>query len=121
MIWRSRKPVALLLALLLALLPLQGLLAAVWASPSAASVSEASHAMPEEGIQNADHNCQDCEQHQCCSQGGCDLQHCLSCATGTALPGSGLELNLAGSLPREELNSLLPEHPPTGLHRPPRG
>ncbi len=121
MIWRSRKPVALLLALLLALLPLQGLLAAALAPVVTTSASQAATAMPEKGMQDAGHDCQDCEQHHCCSQGGCDLQHCLSCATGTALPGSGFPLDIAGSLPRDELNSLLPEHPPTDLQRPPRG
>jgi len=117
---RSRKAVALLLALLLAALPLQGLLAAVTApAPMPQMLMEAVNGQAGATMQDAAMQCQDCDQHHCCDQGACDLQHCLSCVA-PAILGESLGFHLSLNTPRALLEQSLPEQRHTSLYRPPR-
>jgi len=115
---RFRKAVALLLAFLLAALPLQGLLAAVTA-PMPQMAMEMASGPARTGMQDASMQCQECDQHHCCDQGSCDLQHCLSCVA-PAILGESLPFSLSLQTPKVMLEQSLPEHRLTSFYRPPR-
>ena len=116
------KTVAWLLALLLALMPLQSLLASGlsgFGDPGAASMTmdDEAHSMDVSSM-----DCQNCDQHDCCDQGSCDLQHCLSCMiTVAVIPADSPDLHAlehgADAVPEQALPSDLHN----AFYRPPRG
>ncbi len=124
MLGLSRKFLALILSLMLALLPLQGLFASEMAMPAGQGV-------PMSGMQ-ADMNhasmvgetapeCSDCAaKPACCDGSSCDLHQCASCVVMAFLPQSfiyqPLRVSVVVSFPHG--GNLLSGN--TSLYRPPQ-
>ncbi len=115
-----RVPLVWFLILLLALPPVQGLLAATPADAGPHSVTRAHGSeAPMEGTMDAEMACSDCDAAECCGQAGCQSGHCLSCATPLPghfrrLPATTAALFFSFHRPGR------PDHPPAALYRPPR-
>ena len=120
----SRKAVALLLSLMLAMLPLQGLFASGMVMPAGPDI-------PMSGIQ-ADMNhasmtgetateCSDCAaKPSCCDGSSCDLHQCASCVVTAFLPQSFVHQPQRASMvvsPSPSGNLLSRK---TSLYRPPQ-
>ncbi len=119
---KPNKTVALLLALLLGLLPLQNLFAfdvapmAHATAPSMDTDSMAGHAMDE----LAGSDCDECDAQSCCEQNSCTLHHCASCAVSAVIPRDVLALERSSDLTLPDLQQSLPANLHSSLFRPPR-
>ena len=112
---RLHHSVAFLLALLLAVLPLQRALAASSFPPAARALSsQQAHASMQ-----ATEKCRKCQQHDCCLQGQCDAQGCAFCVV-TALFATPFSFDLSNDTPRAGFAQPLPERHNASLYRPPR-
>ena len=125
----SDKLVAILLALLLGLAPLQGVLAGLLAVPQDTMVMhQAMEGMDSHGTQaqagqmdhaEMDQHCDQCDMDHCCDGVSCSFSQCASCVL--ALPAT-LPLILASYTPilgPQPLVGLI-TRPLTSLFRPPR-
>jgi hypothetical protein len=121
----SRQLLALLLALLMGLAPLQGAVAGMSALSSGdqgmAGMSQMDHGAMMDMASGAsvDHDCDQCNSDDCCSGSNCLSGHCATCAmallpvlTSLVSPTATLRLSQVG----DNLRSTLP----ASLFRPPR-
>ncbi|BAO44476.1 hypothetical protein [Thiolapillus brandeum] len=87
-----RKLVVLILSLMLALVPLQGLFASemsMHASQQTAQTMPAAMEHTQMSMMDAATDCTDCtEETRCCTGNSCNIHQCASCVVMAFLPGS---------------------------------
>lgn len=123
MLPKPNKRIAWLLALLLVLMPLQGLLASVASMGSKSAPAPAAQQMGGQAdMEQMSMDCQNCDQHDCCEQGSCDLQHCVSCViTAAVIPGASHDFHAFGHGAVSVSDHGFPADHHRSLYRPPRG
>ena len=119
------KIIVLCLSLLLALLPLRGLLAL----ESAAHGYDGIHhkdmhlesAPDHQQMPDGTASCAQCQQDGCCNSGACEVGHCASCLYSMAPVENALALPLSARMPRAAVELSAPTITLNTLYRPPRG
>ena len=127
--YRRIKPLlALLLACLIGLSPIQaawsGVLFADDSSSAGSSMHEhpmMSHAAGGMASGHASHACDRCDTADCCGGGGCQLGHCAVCVVSALLPVLLLPEHKVASVYSDGLSFSLPRRAPSPFYRPPRG